>query len=69
MRSHYPKNQCSRIVNQDEAFSIWSEWGRVYPSRTASSKLISEITKTYYLVNIIHHGYLEPDFLWEFLEA
>ncbi|RPB12950.1 MTHFR-domain-containing protein [Morchella conica CCBAS932] len=54
---------------KDEAFSIWNEWGRVYPSRTASSKLISEITKTYYLVNIIHHGYLEPDFLWEFLEA
>ncbi|KAG0126003.1 methylenetetrahydrofolate reductase-domain-containing protein, partial [Tuber indicum] len=52
---------------KEEAFSIWKEWARVYPPTSASSKLLMETAETYYLVNIIHHGYMDPEFLWKLL--
>ncbi|KAF2497221.1 methylenetetrahydrofolate reduct [Lophium mytilinum] len=51
----------------EEAFSIWAEWQRIYPTRSATSKLLGGIMNDYWLVNIIHHGYLEKGALWDFL--
>ncbi|KAI9822611.1 MAG: hypothetical protein M1827_000330 [Pycnora praestabilis] len=51
----------------EEAFSIWSEWQRVYPPRSSTAKLLGEIRDGYWLINIIHHGYVEDKALWELL--
>lgn len=51
----------------EEAFGIWAEWQRVYGPRIQSAKLIREIRADCWLVNIIHHAYLEKDALWELL--
>lgn len=52
---------------REEAFSIWSEWARLYPRRSASAKLLEDIRKDYLLVNIIHHDYLSENGLWNLL--
>nr|POE87405.1 methylenetetrahydrofolate reductase 1 [Quercus suber] len=49
----------------EEAFGIWREWQRVFPPRSESSRLLERARKDYWLVNIIHHGYVEPGALWE----
>ncbi|KAK3112242.1 methylenetetrahydrofolate reductase 1 [Teratosphaeriaceae sp. CCFEE 6253] len=49
----------------EEAFGIWAEWQRVYKPGSASSRLLEGVRKGYWLVNIIHHGYLEEGALWE----
>jgi methylenetetrahydrofolate reductase (NADPH) len=51
----------------DEAFSIWREWQRIYPAQSTTSKLIYQIREDYWLVNIVHHGYVEKDALWKLL--
>lgn len=49
---------------QEEAFCIWGEWQRVYKAGSESSKLIERIRKDYWLVSVIHHGFLEEGALW-----
>ncbi|KAF2436771.1 MTHFR-domain-containing protein [Tothia fuscella] len=51
----------------EEAFSIWKEWRHIYPSRSPTAKLLAEIREDYWLVNIIHHDYVEKDALWKLL--
>nr|OQO18535.1 hypothetical protein B0A51_13767 [Rachicladosporium sp. CCFEE 5018] len=51
----------------EEAFGIWSEWRGVYGKGSPSSKVLDQVRKEYWLVKIIHHGYLEPEALWETL--
>jgi methylenetetrahydrofolate reductase (NADPH) len=51
----------------EEAFGIWGEWARVYGKDSESDKLLEGIRKDYWLVNIIHHDYVETDALWELL--
>ncbi|TAQ86434.1 hypothetical protein B7494_g5242 [Chlorociboria aeruginascens] len=51
----------------DEAFGIWEEWGRVYPGRSASKQLIEGCRADVWLVNVIHHGYIEAEYLWDLL--
>jgi methylenetetrahydrofolate reductase (NADPH) len=54
----------------EEAFSIWREWGRVYgPGEKGQSSrtLVEGVAKDAWLVNVIHHGYVEKDGLWEML--
>jgi methylenetetrahydrofolate reductase (NADPH) len=54
---------------REEAFGIWAEWQRVYPAGGATSKLLEKVRKDYWLVSIIHHGYLEEGALWDGLIA
>lgn len=54
---------------REEAFGIWAEWQRVYPAGGATSKLLEKVRKDYWLVSIIHHGYLEEGALWDSLIA
>lgn len=51
----------------EEAFSIWREWQRVYPPRSASSKLLKEVREDVWLVSIIWGDFVEGDGLWELL--
>lgn len=48
----------------EEAFGVWNEWQRVYKPGSESSKLLERIRKDYWLVSVIHHGFLEPGALW-----
>ncbi|EOD46959.1 Methylenetetrahydrofolate reductase [Neofusicoccum parvum] len=51
----------------EEAFSIWSEWRHIYPPRSATASLLGRIRDDYWLVNIIHHDFVEKDALWRLL--
>ena len=51
----------------DEAFGIWGEWQRVYKPGSESARLLEKIRKGYWLVNIIHHGFVAKGALWEAL--
>lgn len=51
----------------EEAFGIWGEWAKVYGRSSESEKLLNGIKEDYWLVNIIHHEYVERDALWNLL--
>ena len=51
----------------EEAFGIWAEWERCYFGNSASNKLLREVRKDIWLVNVICHAYREPGTLWEIL--
>ena len=53
----------------DEAFSIWKEWQRIYPTKSATGKLLRETRNDVWLVNVIWGDYVEGNGLWEFLGA
>jgi methylenetetrahydrofolate reductase (NADPH) len=53
----------------EEAFSIWREWQRIYPTKSASGKLLGQTRQDVWLVNVIWGDYVEGDGLWEFLGA
>lgn len=51
----------------EEAFSIWQEWQRIYTPKSATSKLLGEVRKDVWLVNVIWGDYVRGNGLWEFL--
>jgi methylenetetrahydrofolate reductase (NADPH) len=51
----------------EEAFGIFGEWAKVYGKGTESSKLLEKAKSDSWLVNIIHHDYVEKDALWDLL--
>ena len=51
----------------EEAFGIWAEWGRVYEKGSESKRLIEAVRGDVWLVNVIHHSYVEKEGLWELL--
>ena len=51
----------------EEAFGIWKEWERCYPLTGATNRLLGEQRRGVWLVNVICHGYREPERLWEIL--
>jgi len=55
----------------EEAFGIWGEWSRVYvgasEEKKKSREMIEGMMSEVWLVNIIHHGYVEAEGLWELL--
>jgi methylenetetrahydrofolate reductase (NADPH) len=53
----------------EEAFSIWREWQRIYPTKSASGKLLSATRQDIWLVNVIWGDFVQGDGLWEFLGA
>lgn len=53
---------------KDEAFTIWNEWSSVYPKRSKTRELLRNVAETYWLVNVVHHEYMEPDALWSVLK-
>ncbi|KAG8666095.1 methylenetetrahydrofolate reductase 1 [Fusarium poae] len=53
----------------EEAFGIWGEWAKVYGRGSESEKLLNGIKDDYWLVNLIHHDYVNKDALWEVLSS
>lgn len=53
----------------EEAFGIWGEWAQVYGKGSGSSKFLEEMKNGLWLVNIIHHEYIEKDALWDLLAS
>lgn len=51
----------------EEAFGIWGEWAKVYGRGSESEKLLRGIKDEYWLVNLIHHDFVEKDALWQVL--
>ncbi|KAK2603704.1 methylenetetrahydrofolate reductase 1 [Conoideocrella luteorostrata] len=51
----------------EEAFGIWGEWAKVYGRGSDSEKLLSGIRSDYWLVNIIHHDFIDREALWNLL--
>ncbi|XP_063602413.1 methylenetetrahydrofolate reductase (NADPH)-like [Penaeus indicus] len=55
---------------RDEAFGLWEEqWGNLYPAESQSRQIISQITSTYYLINLVDNDYQKESCLWDVLEA
>ena len=51
----------------EEAFGIWGEWAKVYGKGSESEKMLHKLQDDLWLVNIIHHDYVEQDALWDTL--
>ena len=51
----------------EEAFGIWGEWARVYGKESGTRKAIDGIKEDVWLVNVIHHAYVEGEGLWNVL--
>lgn len=53
----------------EEAFGIWGEWSRVYGKGSDSEKLLTGIRDDYWLINVIHHDFVDQQALWDLLLA
>lgn len=53
----------------EEAFGIWDEWARVYGKGSDSQTLLGSIHDDYWLVNVIHHDFVDQQALWDLLLA
>jgi methylenetetrahydrofolate reductase (NADPH) len=51
----------------EEAFGIWGEWAKIYDKGSASERFLEGVRADAWLVNIIHHDFVEADALWELL--
>ncbi|KUI71582.1 Methylenetetrahydrofolate reductase 2 [Cytospora mali] len=51
----------------EEAFGIWGEWAQVYGKGSASTQFLEKMKGELWLVNIIHHEFVEKDALWDLL--
>ncbi|CAK7568646.1 MAG: methylenetetrahydrofolate reductase 1 [Sporothrix epigloea] len=49
----------------EEAFGIWKEWAALYPKNSATDKLLKELHDDCWLVNVIHHNFIEKEALWD----
>lgn len=52
---------------RDEAFSIWSEWAKIFPKNTPTNNFLKQIHSDYCIISIVHHDFIEIDELWEIL--
>jgi methylenetetrahydrofolate reductase (NADPH) len=53
----------------EEAFGIWAEWSRVYGRGSETEKLLTELRADCWLVNVIHHDFVDADALWYLLNS
>ncbi|KAI1214882.1 MTHFR-domain-containing protein [Annulohypoxylon truncatum] len=51
----------------EEAYGIFAEWAQVYGKGSESEKLLEDARADSWLVNIIHHDYVDKDALWNLL--
>ncbi len=51
----------------EEAFGIWGEWAKIYEKGSESERFLERVRGDAWLVNIIHHDFVESDALWELL--
>ncbi|KAH6845511.1 methylenetetrahydrofolate reductase-domain-containing protein [Chaetomium sp. MPI-CAGE-AT-0009] len=51
----------------EEAFGIWGEWAKIYEKGSESERFLEGVRADTWLVNIIHHDFVEADALWDLL--
>ena len=51
----------------EEAFGIFGEWAKVYDRASPSARLLESVRRDVWLVNVIHHDYVDRDALWNLL--
>ncbi|KAK3299337.1 methylenetetrahydrofolate reductase-domain-containing protein [Chaetomium fimeti] len=51
----------------EEAFGIWGEWAKIYEKGSRSEGFLEGVRGDAWLVNIIHHDFVEADALWDLL--
>jgi methylenetetrahydrofolate reductase (NADPH) len=50
-----------------EAFGIWRKWERMYPPGSESARLLNLLQQDLWLVNIVHHDFVDQLALWMLL--
>ncbi|KAI8877008.1 methylenetetrahydrofolate reduct [Backusella circina FSU 941] len=53
---------------KDEAFELWNRWARIYEKESASADLILDITKNFYLINIVHNDFQDENGIWRLFD-
>lgn len=48
---------------KDEAFELGQQWANLYPAGSKANQVLNEVFNTYYLVNVVHNDYRDPDSL------
>ena len=57
-------------VWKDEAFALWREqWSKLYPEGSTSRDVLTRISETYYLVNLVDNDFPQESCLWDLLNA
>jgi methylenetetrahydrofolate reductase (NADPH) len=51
----------------EEAYGIWDEWAKLYGKGSEAQRFLQESREDAWLVNIIHHDFVDKDALWELL--
>ncbi|KAI1802298.1 MTHFR-domain-containing protein [Daldinia bambusicola] len=51
----------------EEAFGIFGEWAQIYGKGSDTEKLLEQAKADSWLVNIIHHDFVDKDALWRLL--
>ncbi|KAL1835703.1 hypothetical protein VTJ49DRAFT_6200 [Mycothermus thermophilus] len=51
----------------EEAFGIWREWAKIYERGSESARFLEGVKQDVWLVNIIHHDFVDAGGLWELL--
>lgn len=59
----------SFIAWKDEAFELWRQWSTLYDVSSRSYQVISKITSTYFLVNVVDNNYKEAFTIFDMLDA
>ena len=54
---------------REKAFTIWKEWQMLYLTTSPTYQLLNDIQRNLYLVNIVHHDYINSSSLWDLLEV
>ncbi|CAO0790538.1 unnamed protein product [Mucor circinelloides] len=53
---------------KDEAFELWNRWARIYERESESAELILDITKNWYLINIVHNDFQDENGIWRLFD-
>jgi len=57
------------LIWKDEAFALWEQnWASLYEENSTSREVITGISDTYYLVNLVDNDFPYPTVLWEILD-
>ncbi|KAI8144096.1 methylenetetrahydrofolate reductase-domain-containing protein [Fennellomyces sp. T-0311] len=50
---------------KEEAYALWTEWEQQYAPDSKTAQLLRDIGERYWLVNVVHNDYQQPNSLFE----
>ncbi|KAI9321335.1 methylenetetrahydrofolate reductase-domain-containing protein [Dichotomocladium elegans] len=50
---------------RDEAYHLWTEWEQQYPPDSKTAQLLKTIGDRYWLINVVHNDFQQPNSLFE----